>query len=177
LIKREASLCYRLLRYLNSPVFGFGNEIHSVRHALALLGEREVCRWVRLVATLNAGQDKPSELVTSALVRARFCELLSPRVNHAGSDLFLVGLLSLMDAILEIPMTKILEHVALDKESKAVLLGTASPLRPFYRLMLAQESGEWEEVKALCQQLNLAESEVAQSYLQAIQWTHQINAG
>jgi EAL and modified HD-GYP domain-containing signal transduction protein len=177
LIKREASLCYRLLRYLNSPVFGFGNEIHSVRHALALLGEREVCRWVRLVATLNAGQDKPSELVTSALIRARFCELLSPRVNHAGSDLFLVGLLSLMDAILEIPMTKILEHVALDKESKAVLLGTASPLRPFYRLMLAQESGEWEEVKALCQQLNLAENEVAQSYLQAIQWTHQINAG
>lgn len=177
LIKREASLCYRLLRYLNSPVFGFGNEIHSIRHALALLGEREVCRWVRLVATLSAGEDKPSELVTSALVRARFCELLSPRVKHAGSDLFLVGLLSLMDAILEVPMNKILEHVALDQECKAVLLGTASPLRPFYRLMLAQESGEWEEVKAISQQLKLTESEVAESYWQAVQWTHQINAG
>jgi c-di-GMP-related signal transduction protein len=77
-IKSEASLCYRLLRYLNSAVFGFANEIHSVRHALAMLGEREVRRWVRLVVTLAAGQGKSSELVLSALVRARFCELLSP---------------------------------------------------------------------------------------------------
>src|SRR5208337_3156305 len=82
LIKREASLCYRLLRYLNSPVFGLGSEICSVRHALALLGEREVRRWVRLVATLTAGEDKSSELVTSALIRARFCELLSERVGR-----------------------------------------------------------------------------------------------
>src|SRR5205823_4628884 len=71
-IKSEASICYRLLRYLNSAVFGFPSEIHSVRHALSILGEREVRRWVRLVATLGAGQGKSSELVLSALVRARF---------------------------------------------------------------------------------------------------------
>src|SRR5579863_6739146 len=58
LMKGEASLCYRLLRYLNSAAFGFANEIHSVRHALAILGEREVRRWIRLVATLGAGQGK-----------------------------------------------------------------------------------------------------------------------
>ena len=81
LIKSEASLCYRLLRYLNSAVFGFANEIHSVRHALSMLGEREVRRWVRLVATLAAGSGKSSELVLSALVRARFCELLSPKIR------------------------------------------------------------------------------------------------
>jgi c-di-GMP-related signal transduction protein len=57
-IKGEASLCYRLLRYMNSAVFGFSNEIHSVRHALSILGEREVRRWVRLVVTLSAGQNK-----------------------------------------------------------------------------------------------------------------------
>jgi c-di-GMP-related signal transduction protein len=56
IIKSETSLCYRLLRYLNSAVFGFANEIHSVRHALSMLGEREPCRWIRLVATLGAGQ-------------------------------------------------------------------------------------------------------------------------
>ena len=72
-IKSEASICYRLLRYLNSAVFGFPSEIHSVRHALSILGEREVRRWVRLIATLGAGQGKSSELVLSALVRARFC--------------------------------------------------------------------------------------------------------
>jgi len=177
LIKREASLCYRLLRYLNSPVFGLGSEICSVRHALALLGEREVRRWVRLVATLIAGQDKSSELVTSALIRARFCELLSARIGHCGADLFLMGLLSLMDAILEIPMAKILEHVAVDQGIKSVLLGAPSPLTPFYRLMLAQESGEWEEAAELSRQLHLGENEAAASYWEAAQWARQVSEG
>ena len=110
-IKSEASLCYRLLRYMNSAVFGFSNEIHSVRHALSILGEREVRRWVRLVVTLSAGQNKSSELVLPALVQARFCELLSPKIQHGESDLFLLGLLSMMDSILEIPMTEVLDNV------------------------------------------------------------------
>src|SRR5438132_9190329 len=82
-LKSEASLCYRLLRYMNSAVFGFGSEIHSVRHALSLIGEREIRRWVRLVAAVGAGQQKSSELVLCALTRARFCELLAPKVQHA----------------------------------------------------------------------------------------------
>jgi c-di-GMP-related signal transduction protein len=94
-IKGEASLCYRLLRYMNSASFGFASEIHSVRHALSMLGEREVRRWVRLVVTLAAGQNQSSDLVLSALVRARFCELLSPKIKHGETDLFLLGLLSL----------------------------------------------------------------------------------
>src|SRR6266566_6648941 len=90
-VKSEASICYRLLRYLNSAVFGFPSEIHSVRHALSILGEREVRRWVRLVATLGAGQGKSSELVLSALVRARFCELLAPKVPQGSSTCFSWG--------------------------------------------------------------------------------------
>ncbi len=83
LIKAEASVCYyRLLRYLNSAMFGFQSEIHSVRHALSMLGERDVRRWVRLVAAVGAGQEKTSDLVLSALVRGRFGEFLAPRVQH-----------------------------------------------------------------------------------------------
>ena len=175
-IKSEASLCYRLLRYLNSAVFGFANEIHSVRHALSMLGERETRRWVRLVATLAAGQNKTSELVLSALVRARFCELLSPKVQHGNSDLFLLGLLSLMDAILEIPMREMLDRVPIDQETKAVLLGESSRLRPLYQLMLARETGDWENIAELTKQLHLSESEVAESYWQAMQWARQVNA-
>jgi EAL and modified HD-GYP domain-containing signal transduction protein len=176
-IKGEASLCYRLLRYLNSAAFGFGTEIHSVRHALSLLGEREVRRWIRLVATLGAGQNKSSDLVLSALVRGRFCELLSPTVGAGDSDLFLMGLLSVMDAILEIPMARVLENVPVDQESKAVLLGGASRLRPFYQLMLAQESGEWETARELAGQLHLSESEVAEKYWEAMQWARQVSGG
>jgi len=130
LLKSEASLCYRLLCYLNSAIFGFAAEIHTVRHALAILGEREVRRWIRLVATLGAGQGKASDLVLAALVRARFCELLSPKVQRGDSDLFLMGMLSLMDVILEIPMHQVLDNVPIDKESKAVLLGERALCSP-----------------------------------------------
>jgi EAL and modified HD-GYP domain-containing signal transduction protein len=70
-IKGEASVCYRLLRYLNSAAFAFHTEIHSVRHALGILGEREIRRWVRLVATVGAGQEKSTE---------SFCRPWSERV-------------------------------------------------------------------------------------------------
>jgi EAL and modified HD-GYP domain-containing signal transduction protein len=176
-IKGEASLCYRLLSYLNSAAFGFANEIHSVRHALAILGEREVRRWVRLVVTLSAGQHRSSEIVLTALVRARFCELLSPKTNHGESDLFLLGLLSLMDSILEIPMSEVLDSVPIDQETKEVLLGRGSRLRPLYQLMLAQESGDWQRSAELARSLNLVESDVAEIYWQAMQWARQVSGG
>jgi EAL and modified HD-GYP domain-containing signal transduction protein len=176
LIKSEASLCYRLLRYLNSAVFGLRNEIHSVRHALSMLGEREVRRWVRLVAAVGAGQEKSSDLALSALVRGRFGELLQPHVPHGESDLFLLGLLSLIDAMLEMPIAEVLERIPLDQETKAVLLGQPSVLRPVYRLMLAHESGEWDAAAELSKSLRLDSEEVAGYYWQAQQWARELSA-
>ena len=122
-----------------------------MQHALAILGEREVRRWIRLVATLGAGQGKTTDLVLAALVRARFCELLSPKIAHGESDLFLMGLLSLMDTMLEVPMHQV--------------------------LILAQEAGEWKTVSELTRQLHLNESDVATIYWQAMQWAREVTAG
>jgi len=177
IIKSEASLCYRLLRYLNSAAFSFASEIHSVRHGLAILGEREVRRWVRLVAALGAGQNKSSDLVLSALVRARYCELLAPKIPHGESDLFLVGLFSLMDSILEMPMGVVLEGISLDHETRAVLLGQKSQLDPIYQLMLAQEKADWPKLTALCAQLKLTEGHVTECHWKAMQWAHEMTTG
>jgi EAL and modified HD-GYP domain-containing signal transduction protein len=174
LIKAEASICYRLLRYLNSPMFGFKKEIHSVRHALSILGERDVRRWVRLVAAVGAGQDRTSDLVLSALVRGRFGELLAPRVPHGESDLFLMGLLSLIDAMLEMPMESVLEKIPLDQATKAVLLGQPSVLRPVFQLTLAHESGEWGAAARLSESLQVDAEEVAGYYWQAQQWAREL---
>ena len=176
LIKHEASVCYRLLRYLNSAAFGIRNEVHSIRHALTLLGEREVRRWIRLVVTLTAAENRSSELLNAAMTRARFCELMSPRVPHGESDLFLMGLLSMIDAILEIPMVTILENIPLDHATKSVLLGAESKLRPLYQLMIARESGDWDATADHARQLGLGESEIAEAYWQAMQWVREINA-
>jgi EAL and modified HD-GYP domain-containing signal transduction protein len=152
------------------------NEVHSIRHAIALLGEREVRRWIRLIATLSVGHHKPNELVNSAMTRARFCELIGERVPHGESDLFLMGLLSMIDVILDMPMFVVLENIPVERETKAVLLGGASALRPLYQLMLARECGDWQGTNEYSSRLGLSENEVASAYWEAVQWVRRVNS-
>ena len=181
LIKHDASLCYRLLRYLNSPLLGVSSPVHSIRHGMNLLGERELVRWIRMATTLAMGQDKCSDLVLSSMVRARFCELIAPKLEHDKTDLFLMGMLSLMDAILEIPMGVVVEGLALDARVKEQLLqakiGHESPLTPIYHLMLAREAGEWEDVTTLAKKLNLSLPFVNRAYTEAVAWAREMTAG
>jgi EAL and modified HD-GYP domain-containing signal transduction protein len=178
LIKHDPSLCYRLLRYLNSPLIGLSAQVQSVRHGMTLLGERELVRWIRMATTLAMGQDKCSDLVLASLVRAQFCEVIASKADHGKSDLFLIGMLSLMDAILEMPMGVVVEGLALDADAKATLLGAKSgqktPLSPFYDLMVAREAGDWEGVTAQAKTLNLSLPFVNRAYTEAIAWAHQM---
>jgi EAL and modified HD-GYP domain-containing signal transduction protein len=182
LIKHEPSLCYRLLRHLNSPLLGLASPVTSVRNALNLLGERESVRWIRMATTLVMGQDKSSDLVLSSLVRARFCELIAPKVEHGNCDLFLMGMLSLIDAILAVPIGVVIEELCLDANIKAQLLaaktGKRTPLSAIYDLMIAREAGDWGLVTRLGKQLNLSLSFIAETSNQAMRWAHEItNAG
>lgn len=176
ILKGETSLCYRLLRYLNSPIFGFRQEVRSVRHALAILGDREMRRWIRLVTTLTAGQNKPTDLILTALTRARFCELISPKVDHGSSDLFLVGMLSVMDAILELPMGLVLDGISVEPDTRAVLLGERCRLTPIYDLMIAQETGEWNEAEGLANELHLPDTFAVDAHWTAMQWASEMTA-
>jgi c-di-GMP-related signal transduction protein len=180
LIKHEPALCYQLLRYLNSPLLGLSSPVLSVRNALTLLGERETVRWIRMATTLVMGQEKSSDLVLSSLVRARFCELVSAKVQHGNSDVFLMGMLSLIDAILAVPIGMVVAELALDPDVKAQLLaaksGKKTPLSPIYELMLAREVGDWGLVTRLGKQLNISLSFVADASNQAMRWAHDITS-
>jgi len=181
IVKHDASLCYRLLRYLNSPLLGVPSSVHSVRHGMSLLGEKELVRWLRMATTLVMGQEKCSDLVLSSLVRARFCELISAKVDGGKWDLFLIGMLSLMDAILEVPMGVVVEGLAFDPDTKAALLGAKkgsdTPLTPIYRLMLAREEGDWEEVIAQARKINLSLALVNRAYNEAMTWAREMTTG
>ena len=181
LIKHDASLCYRLLRYLNSPLLGLTSPVQSIRHGISLLGERELVRWIRMATTLMMGHDKCSDLVLSALVRAQFCETIAPKVEHGRSDLFLMGMLSMMDAILELPMGVVVEGLPLDADTKSQLLeakiGRETPLTPIYHLMLAREEGDWEEVTVLAKKLNLSLPSVNRAYNDAMAWAREVTTG
>ncbi|HVM93745.1 MAG TPA: HDOD domain-containing protein [Terriglobales bacterium] len=173
LLKQEAAICYRLLRYLNSPVFGLRLEVKSIRHAMAILGERELRRWIRLVVTIGAAEQSCSELVLMGMTRARFCELLATKVK-SNTDLFLMGLLSVMDAILEIDMVTLLSKLPVDHDIKGALLGQPGGLRPLYQLMLAQESGEWGNAGELTKQLKLTDEFVGNAWWQALTWAQDV---
>lgn len=181
LIKHEPSLCYRLLRYLNSPVLGLSSPILSVRHALTLLGEKESAKWVRLATTLVMGQDRPSDLILSSLVRARFCELIAPKLDLAQSDLFLMGMFSLMDAILAAPIGVVLEELSLEQNIKEQLLsartGKKTRLSPIYDLMVAREVGDWGRATQLGKQLNLSLCFIAETSNEAMRWAHALTNG
>jgi c-di-GMP-related signal transduction protein len=174
LVKQEPSLCYRLLRYLNSPAFGLRNEIRSVRHALTILGEREIRKWVSVVATLALGKQKPGELVQTALLRAHFCELISGKLHRKRSDYFLLGLLSLMDAILGISMTEVLRRVTVDNNIAHALLREPSPLLPVYELVLAHESANWQQCRQLAGKLKIPEAALGGLYLESIRWARAV---
>jgi c-di-GMP-related signal transduction protein len=180
LIRREPALCYRMLRYLNSPLLGVTTPLLSIRHGLNMLGERELVRWIRMATAMIIGQEKSTDLVLSSLVRARFCELISPKVKHGKSDLYLMGLLSLMDAILEAPMKVVLEELPLDSDTKTQLMcgkaGGKTSLSPIYDLMVARETGDWGRVSKLGKELNVSLCFVSEAYNEAMRWAHQASS-
>jgi len=175
-LKQETSLCYKFLRYLNSAAFDFVGEVRSLRHALTLLGINEVRKWVSLVALACMGEDKPKELVVSAVMRAKFCENLALKssLKSRATEFFLMGLFSMLDAILERPLGEILDEVRISKDVKSALLNGVNLFRYVYELVLAYEKAKWDRATQFVISLRTSESMVSQAYLDAISWGHRI---
>ena len=179
LIQREISLASKLLRYVNSCIFGWVNPVHSIRQALALLGEQEVRNWVSLTALPTLASDKPSELIRTALLRARFSELLAPwaGIGHRKADLFLIGLFSLLDAMLGRPLAEILDEMRLGGDIAEALLGTApadQPLAGVFTLVRQYETAGWSALAEVASRLRVPTEIIVDLYLEAASWSDEI---
>ena len=119
---------------------------------------------------------RPGELLLSALVRARFAELLGARIEHGQADLFLLGLLSMMDTILEIPMSAVLEGLPLDEDSREFLLEHKGKLAAIFELVVAVESGMWKLVLQWCRDVRVAEEFAAVCYGEAMKWAQSMTS-
>jgi len=175
LIKQEVALSYKQLRYINSAAFGWRGPIRSVKQALVLLGESECRKWLSLVALPALAQDTAEELVVQAAVRARFAESLAEwvQLSHRRSDLFFMGLFSLLDTLLDRPLEEALGGVFLPDDVRDALLGKAPEgSRPaqVYALVRAYEAAQWESVERTTRELNLPAGSVAALYIQAVEW-------
>lgn len=176
IVKQEVSLSVKLLRYLNSVKAGLRAKIESIKQAMALLGEEPLKRWGSLIALTSLGNDKPAELVTICLIRARFCELLAPLVGLGGRelDLFLLGLLSAADALVNCPMSHIVGEMPLAHDVKAALLGGASIMGSILGLTMACERSNAHLISMLVQKLNLPADRVSQHYCDAMLWADEV---
>ena len=174
-IGRDVTLSYKLLRFINSAFFGLRRSIASIPEALALLGEREVKRWASLLGLACLGANKPAELVVEAALRARFCEGMAPAAGlvHYTEELFLLGLFSLIDAILDRPLENLLQELPIPSMVKATLLGEASPLKDVYDCVLAYVAGDWASLSIQMDRLQLDEEEVPRRYREAVAWAQQ----
>ncbi len=176
LIKSDVTIYYRLMRFINSAAFGNRSEVRSVLQALSLLGEDEIRCWCRIAGIFEMSRRGPSEAVLSALIRARSLELLGKRIDHGETDLFLVGLLTLMETILEVPMAAILEGLCLEKSVLDLLLNHAGPLQTLLDMVFAVESGAWNTVTETCAHLCIEEEFAAECYSNAITWAQSLAA-
>jgi c-di-GMP-related signal transduction protein len=171
-IKAEAPLSFRLLRYLNSPLFPLLSEVRSIPHAVSLLGESGIRKWVSMVAIACMGDGKPKELVMLPLIRARFCELLAPlaRCPTAASDLFLVGLLSAMDAIPDMEIIDVLKEINVREEIRDALLGRPNCLGEVFELAVNYEKGCWDLVRHSAAAMAIDENCLSPLYSDAVNW-------
>ena len=170
LLKQEPSLLYRLLRYLNSPILGLRSEVRSVRHAIVLLGENEFRRWASIFAIISMSTGKSPELIRTALTRAFFCEELSAAagLREKGPSLFLMGLLSVTDALLDKPMREVLKALPVIQEVKIALCGGTNHFRDVFELALALERAEWIRLSDIAARVGCDEGKIPDSYLSAL---------
>jgi c-di-GMP-related signal transduction protein len=181
LIRKDVSLTYKLFRYVNAVLVARRGNIESIRNALVHLGEDGIRRWATLATLPRLASDKPEELVACAMIRARFSEHLArlagdPRYPAA----YLIGLFSLLDALLDRPLEEALQEVGLAPVINGVLLGSAGAdhtLAGIQGLVRSYETGDWEEVRRLAQSLGLADANVAAAYVESAEWANQILRG
>lgn len=150
LIAADVSMSYKLMRYINSAYFARPQKIESIRQALVLLGEREVRQLVMLVATARLATRKPNELMRLSVMRARMAESLAAKIPGVSrEELFVVGLFSSIDAIMDRPMAELVNQLPLTMEVKSALVERLGVLGAVLNLVLAYERADWTEVARL----------------------------
>ena len=149
IISRDVGLSYRFLRYINSAFFSLPHKVGSIRQALVLLGIGAVKKWATLLAMADI-DDKPDELIVTALIRAKMCELVAAtRPTREREEYFTVGLFSVVDALLDSPMDVVLSSLPLSDEAKEALQHHLGQKGFVLKAVLGYENASFDGLRAL----------------------------
>lgn len=175
IIKRDAALSYKLFRYINNAGFGLGAEIQSLRHAVTMLGYSPLYRWLSLLLATASTNSHGAVLMQTAIVRGRFAELAGHGIlpKNEAENLFVVGMFSLLDRLLGLPMTEILGKIHLSDDLSQALLTRDGMYGPFLLLAEACEAGNGD-IGALADSLFISARRVNEAHLAAMAWAQHI---
>ena len=173
-IGRDTALVVELLKTVNR--MAVNSEVTSIRHATAMLGQKNLKRWINTIAAKELCSDKPSEITRISLLRAKFAENLAPLFEMAGnsSELFLMGLFSVIDLILDLPMEEALKKVLLSRQISNALLTGKGDFAEILRFMEAYENANWQEVARVMLIKGIKDKDVYIAYLSAFSWYRQL---
>ncbi|GAA4429161.1 EAL and HDOD domain-containing protein [Acidovorax lacteus] len=178
LLKKDPTLSFNLLRFINSSGFGLSCEVTSFRHAVMILGLKKLFRWAALLMTTSRAGGAPPAVGTTAVVRGRLMELLAAELMSPEDcdNAFVVGVFSLLDTMLGLPLDKALESVALPQAVTDALLHNTGVFAPFLELTKACESGDDEVFARTAEALHLSNRQVNWAHLQALAWAESLGA-
>jgi c-di-GMP phosphodiesterase len=170
LVKRDTSLTYRLLRLINSPLCAVRQEVCSVEGALIAVGEDVFRRIATLAITSELNANQPEEVLRMAFVRGRFCELAAKLCDLNCTEQYLLGLLSLLPAMLRLPMKDLTPALPLREEIVQALKGADLPEGILLAWLVAHEHADWEACDALIKTRKLDQEQLQQCYAEAVVW-------
>jgi EAL and modified HD-GYP domain-containing signal transduction protein len=170
LVKRDTSLTYRLLRLINSPVFAIRQQVRSIESALLAIGEDVFRRIATLAITSELNGDQPVELLRMAFIRGRFCELAADLYALDPTEQYLLGLLSLLPAMLQVPMQQLTPCLPLRDEICVALRGESIPERRLLEWLTAHEQGDWTICDAVADRYGMDPLALLRTYEEAVAW-------
>ena len=169
-VGQDPALSIELLKIANKLTIN--SNIRSIAQATALLGQKEIRRWLNTTLLNGLAAGKPNEITRLSLIRARFAENLAPVFDYAmrKEELFLMGLFSLLNLILDIPMEDALEQVGVSNEIKKALVSDDGIFAPQLEFLLSYEAGDWQEVSRLMVLHDIEMHDVYDAYVEALKW-------
>lgn len=173
LVKRDPGLTYRLLRLVNSPACGFMQEVRSIEMALIAIGDTVFRRLASLAIASELNSDENSEILRVAFVRARFCELAAPYCGLDAGEQYLIGLFSMLPAMLKVAMPEILLALPLRQPVRDALLGEEGAIGAPLRWVEAEERRQWERCHQIAAERGADPGDLVDCYLNAVLWADQ----
>lgn len=175
-LRRNAALTLRLLRYANSAAAGLRKQVHTVRQALAQIGLMTLYRWLALLLVTANPTPTNALLARTAVTRGRLCELLgrSRLDRQAQDELFITGLFSLAEPLMEIPLDRLLEQLPMPDPIVQALVHQSGPYAPFLKLAEASERSDFGQIARYAGEIASSPDEVNVAQLQSLAWTEEL---